>query len=996
MNDLSAMNDRVACDLAARDRERGITHAPVAMDRPFAYYEGLFPSQGSLPPRAQARSDAPELSLDGEWRFRFSLDPDAPLDPADDASAGDAWSTIPVPGHWQLNGFGAPMYTNRLYPFPVDPPYVPAENPTGDYRRTFDVPQDWDVERFLLRFDGIDSIGRIWLNGVEVGVAVGSRLRHEFDVTRLVRRGSANVLAVRVHQWSSGSYLEDQDMWWLSGIFRSVSLLGRPHGAIDDHFVHADFDPVTGEGVLRVDASAPARVVIPELDLDVAAGETVRLPVEPWSAEVPRLYEGALVGEGERITLRVGFRRVEIVDAEIRVNGRPVLFRGTNRHDYDPDTGRVVSDDRMRSDIVMMKQHNINAVRTSHYPPSARFLELCDELGLWVVDECDFETHGFFPVDWFGKLPGNPAEDPRWEPALLDRMQRLVERDKNRPSVVMWSLGNECGTGENLGAMARWAKFRDPSRLLHYERDWSCQYVDVYSRMYLTHRELELVGRGEEAPFPDGDLDARRRAMPFILCEYVHSMGNGPGGIAEYQELFERYPRLAGGFTWEWFDHGLRARTADGREYFAYGGDFGEERHDGNFIADGIVFPDGTPSPALHELKKVYQPIGFSRERGRVRVHNKHDHRDLSHVRIAWRHLEDGVVRAEGVLDQRPVGAGEAAELDIPPLAGGSGERMLELRAVLGADATWAPAGHEIAWEQFAIGEPEPVPLASGDRPRIEGDVIVLGPARLSRDTGTLLGVGDIEISSLAFDTWRAVIDNDRGFSWEPLEPRWRQLGLDRPRHRVVAVDVDDRTVRIDGRLGFTGTDLAFRTTMRWTAADGAVSLAIAASPIGDWDVPLPRFGLRMSLPDELDDVSWYGPGPGEAYADSRAAARLGVWRRTVDELQTPYLLPQENGNRIDARRLVLGDGARSLRIDAHPVVDFTVRRWTTEALDAAQHPFDLSPSGRLWLNLDLGQTGLGSGSCGPGALPSARLLPRSVEYAVTFRASSEGGLPSV
>jgi len=985
MNSLSAMNDRVAKDLAAGDRERKIVDGLVPMDRPFAYYENLFPSRGALAPRAHARTNAPQLSLDGSWDFRYSLAADTALDFIEGEALGEGWSTIPVPAHWQLNGFGRPAYTNRVYPFPVDPPYVPVENPTGDYRRTFTVPADWDVERILVRFDGIDSIGRIWVNGAEVGIASGSRLRHEFDVTDLIRRGEENVLAVRVHQWSSGSYLEDQDMWWLSGIFRSVTLLGRPFGAIDDHFVHADFDATTGEGILRVDASSPARVVVPELGIDVATGETVRVSVEPWSAEVPRLYPGQLVADGEMIDLRIGFRRVEIVNSEIRINGAPVLFRGTNRHDYDPDTGRVVSEERMRSDIVMMKQYNINAVRTSHYPPSAPFLELCDELGMWVIDECDFETHGFFPVDWFHKLPGNPTEDPRWETALVDRMQRLVERDKNRPSVVVWSLGNECGTGENLGAMAKWAKLRDPSRLLHYERDWSCQYVDIYSRMYSTHRELEMIGQGQEAPFPDADLDARRRSMPFILCEYVHSMGNGPGGLEDYQRIFERYPRLAGGFTWEWFDHGLRQRRENGEEFFAYGGDFGETRHDGNFIADGIVFPDGTPSPALHELKKVFQPVSFVRTPAGYRVHNKYDHRDLSHLKIRWDLLVDGTVIGGGSVEVGDLLAGESALLALPNLPEANGERVLILRAALAAEAAWAEVGHEVAWDQFVVASPEPAAPATGSAPIKGADEISLGPALFGLD-GALHSLGGIPVAAPQLDTWRAVIDNDRGFSWEPKEPRWREIGLDRPQYVVCSVDVDDHAITVEGRLGFDGSDLGYSTHMRWTASHDAVSLSIEATPIGDWDVPLPRFGVRMALPASFSDVDWYGPGPGEAYTDSQSAARLGTWQKTVDDMQTPYLLPQENGNRMAARRVTLADNERSIRIDAHPTFDFTVRRWTTEDLDAAQHPYDLVDSGSVWLNLDVGQSGLGSGSCGPGPLPSARLLPGSFRYGATFR----------
>ena len=988
MNRLSAMNDRVAADLAADDRSRGLVHAPVAMDRPFRYFEELFPLRGAILPRADAVSDAPELSLDGTWEFRLSDTADAAVDFIGDAApTGESWGSIPVPAHWQLQGHGAPAYTNRRYPFPVDPPYVPHENPTGDYRRTFRVPADWQVERVLLRFDGVDSLAKIWLNGTEVGVISGSRLRSEFDVTDLLRRDAENVLAVRVHQWSSGSYLEDQDMWWLSGIFRSVTLLGRPAAAIHDHFVHADYDTLRGEGVLRVESSTPARVIIPELDVDTASGAEVRIPVQPWSADEPRLYDGELVSDGERVQLRIGFRRVEVVDGVLLANGRPLLFRGTNRHDFDPDTGRTVSMERMRHDVEMMKRHNINAVRTSHYPPQAAFLRLCDELGLWVIDECDFETHGFLPVDWFHKLAGNPAEDVRWRDALVDRMQRLVERDKNHPSVVMWSLGNECGTGENLGAMARWAKERDPSRLLHYERDWSCEHVDVYSRMYTTHRDLELIGQRQEPPFPDADLDARRRAMPFLLCEYVHSMGNGPGGLAEYQEIFERYPRIAGGFTWEWFDHGLRQVTAAGETFFAYGGDFGEDRHDGNFIADGIVFPDGTPSPGLHELKKVFEPVRITVSSGEVVVRNHYDATDLSHLAFRWSVADDGVEVAAGDLPLPHTPAGESARLplalDVPDHDPAT-ERVLTVRAVLREPTAWARAGHEVAWGQSVVTE-RAQPVARLISPVPHGEQVTVGSAILDDTDGGLLSLAGIEVDAPRFDTWRAVIDNDRDFSWEPHETRWREIGLDLPRYRAGAIEVGAEAVVVPGRLGFDGSDLAFDTRLTWSADEAAVSLRVQAQPLGDWDVPLPRFGLRMSLPAAFCDVEWYGPGPEESYADSSRAARLGRWCRTVEEMQTPYLMPQENGNRRHARWLRVASPESVLTITGDPHVDFTARRWTTEDLAAATHPNELRASDRVWLNLDAGQTGLGSGSCGPGALPAQRLLPRSFDYTLTF-----------
>src|SRR3954471_1282135 len=512
------------------------------------YVEDVSAGSGALPPRAwYASSDAKSLTLNGSWRFRLSQTADAEDDDfaAEGYDAGD-WAEVTVPGHWVLQGHGSPIYTNHLYPFPVDPPHVPTENPTGDHLRVFDLPQDWpDLSDggAVIRFDGVESCARVWLNGTDIGEFKGSRLAHEFAVGQLLKP-KGNVLAVRVHQWSAGSYLEDQDQWWLPGIFREVTLLHRPAGAVLDFFVHASYDHVTGEGTLRVDSDVDGRVLVPALDIDVATGETVTSLVAPWSAESPRLYDGELVTEGERVPLRIGFRTVVLEDGLIKVNGKAVLFKGVNRHEWHPEKGRTLDLATMREDVLLMKRHNINAVRTSHYPPHPAFLDLCDEYGLWVVDECDLETHGFWLVGW----RENPSDDPRFEQAMVDRMQRMVERDKNHPSIVLWSLGNESGTGRNLAAMAAWARERDPSRPLHYEHDWSCPDVDVYSRMYATHAEVAAIATRSEEPLDDPELDRRRRGMPFLQCEYAHAMGNGPGGLLEYQQLFESSDRCMGGF----------------------------------------------------------------------------------------------------------------------------------------------------------------------------------------------------------------------------------------------------------------------------------------------------------------------------------------------------------------------------------------------------------------------------------------------------------------
>jgi beta-galactosidase len=640
------------------------------------YLEDFARPRGTLPPRAWFRSDAPALDLSGRWRFRLSPTPaDAPdgfwAPDFDDAG----WAQLPVPSSWPMHGHGRPAYTNKNYPFPIEPPHVPTDNPTGDHRLTFDVPAHWPRTRgarAVLRLDGVDSCGRVWLNGRELGVTQGSRVPAEFDVTDALRTGSPNVLAVRVHQWSAASYLEDQDMWWLPGIFREVTLLARPAGGIDDFFVRADYDHASGAGTLRVECAAPARLGVPELGLvDAAVNESLRIDaVRPWTAETPHLYAGELATDTERVPVRIGFRTVAIIDGVLTVNGRRILLRGVNRHEFHPDTGRVVPAETVRAELELMKRHNVNAIRTSHYPPHPRVLGLCDELGFWVIDECDLETHGFVQHGW----RHNPSDDALWTDAYLDRMRRMVERDKNHASVIMWSLGNEAGIGVNHAAMADWTRDRDPGRPLHYEGDRECRYVDVYSRMYADHEEVDAIGRRVERPLDDPAADARRRAMPFILCEYAHAMGNGPGGLSEYQELFERYPRCQGGFVWEWLDHGVRRRTPDGREYFAYGGDFGEALHDGNFVIDGLVFPDRTPSPGLVEFAKVVEPVRIAAgPDGALRVTNRYDFRDLSHLRFGWRLEADGEPVASGDLSVPPLAPGEHADLPPPAAATGPG-----------------------------------------------------------------------------------------------------------------------------------------------------------------------------------------------------------------------------------------------------------------------------------------------------------------------------------
>ncbi|MFJ9540991.1 glycoside hydrolase family 2 TIM barrel-domain containing protein [Streptomyces sp. NPDC101225] len=945
------------------------------------HVEDVSPGGGALPPRAwYASSDAKSLSLNGSWRLRRSPTADAEDDSFAEPGfdAGD-WAEVTVPGHWVLQGdgaFGLPIYTNHLYPFPVDPPRVPTENPTGDHLRVFDLPEDWPSLSdggAVIRFDGVESCARVWLNGTDLGTFKGSRLPHEFAVGHLLRPGG-NVLAVRVHQWSAGSYLEDQDQWWLPGIFRDVTLLHRPAGGALDFFVHASYDHRTGEGTLRVDSDVEGRVSVPALDIDVETGAPVTVPVEPWTAETPMLYDGALVTAGERVPLRIGFRTVALEDGLVKVNGRPLLFRGVNRHEWHPDQGRALDLATMREDVLLMKRHNINAVRTSHYPPHPAFLDLCDEYGLWVIDECDLETHGFTEQAW----RDNPVDDDRWTPALLDRAARMVERDKNHPSVVIWSLGNEAGTGRGLTAMAEWIRDRDPARLVHYEGDLDCRDTDVYSRMYATHAEVAAIG---------GRLDGgthRRRELPFILCEYAHAMGNGPGGLADYQRLFEAHDRLQGGFVWEWIDHGITHPELG----FAYGGDFGEELHDGNFVCDGLVFPDRRPSPGLLEFKKVVEPVGIACDHpdGTVRITNKRDFADLSDLAFEWSYQVDGETAGTGVLPVPALAPGASADVKLPqpPVEARGAETGWTVRALLAADTAWAPAGHEVAWGQVPVAVRTTPAVAATDGP-VPGDrVITLGPASFDARTGALRTIGGVGVSGLRLDVWRATTDNDAGAEWQPdtrWATVWRTYGLHRMRHRLDAVELGDDALTVRTRVAPAAREFGLGTVYRWTSDGTGLKLTVSVRPDGAWTMPLPRLGIRLGLA-RADAVRWFGGGPGEGYPDTKSASRLGRWESTVDGLQTPYVRPQENGARADVRWAEIG----GLRVEGDPEFSLSARRWTTEQLDAATHLTDLTPGDTVWVNLDHALHGIGSGSCGPGVLPQYHLRAEPAEFSFVFR----------
>jgi beta-galactosidase len=971
--------------------------ATCMTDGDLGYVESFGPGRGFAAARASQAMGSQRLSLNGTWKFRYceslrDLTPGFEATDFEDSRFGD----IAVPSCWQLAGvpgpprYGAPAYTNVTYPFPLDPPRVPDRNPTGEYRRRFTLPPEWDSGgSTLVRFDGVDSCFAVFVNGAAVGHSMGSRLVREFDITRLVRH-EKNVIAVRVHQWSAGSYLEDQDMWWLSGIFRGVTLISEPAGAVRDFFVHADYDPGRDIGILRVETSSPATLSVPELGIaDAKTGTEHRVAAEPWSDEHPRLYDAVLTSPGGDIGFRIGFRRIEVRDGQIRLNGHTIQFRGVNRHEWHPVTGRSLDEATMRADVVLMKQHNINAVRTSHYPPDPRFLNLCDEYGLLVIDECDLETHGFALAGW----RGNPSDDPRWRPAYLDRIERTVERDKNHPSVIMWSLGNEAGTGRNLEQMAGWIRARDPGRLIHYESEPDAFYTDVYSRMYADYAELDAIGRRQEAVTANPEHDEHRRRLPMMLCEYGHAMGNGPGGLADYAELFDRHPRLHGGFIWEWIDHGITQTTPAGERYFAYGGDFGETVHDGNFVIDGLVFPDRTPSPGLLEAKAVFAPVRITIDPGArsISVQNRQHAAGLHAYRFGWTVEDGGVPVAAGDLEMPNVLPGDVTTVGFPQAlidatASAPGdERWLTVTGSLAADTPWATVGHEIAFAQALLAEPaaarpvEPAKPAARATPAGPGD-LMLGCAVLDRDTGELRRLGPFGVRSAALDFWRAPTDND-----VRVAGAWRQAGLDRLEQKVLSVrhDVDTLCTRL--RIAPAGADFAVLATLTWTAGG---RLSVHAAPDGTWPCPLPKIGLRLVLDAVVEEVSWFGRGPGEAYRDTYHATRVGRFTASAGALGTPYVRPQENGNRMHARNLTLTAAAgHALTVTADPHVDFTVRRWSPELLTAARHTPDLVPDGRTHLHLDAAHHGIGSASCGPPLPPGHRLAAHTVAYALRFSA---------
>lgn len=988
-----------------------------------------YPDENSL--LSGERGTSPWFKLlNGNWKFNYAECPElTPEDFFNEAFDVSKWANIQVPGNWQVLGYGRPHYTNVQFPFPVNPPKVPGENPTGSYRRNFFLPDSWRDRQIYLRFEGVDSAFYVWVNGKQVGYSQGSRLPAEFDITDYIRK-DRNTIAVQVYQWSDGSYLEDQDMWWLSGIFRDVYLIAEPKIHIFNLNVRTELDRNCENAFLNITAviknchhkkeANNYRVEINLLDpslqpvfkeslnksFKIKPGSEKNIELKnqvknpkKWSAETPCLYTLLVTFKDnlgrvlEVKGCRVGFRKVELQDGNMLVNGVPVMLKGVNRHDHHPDLGRAVPLETMIRDVLLMKQHNINAVRTSHYPNDPRFYELCDYYGLYVFAETDLECHGFFNVNDLNRI----SDDPEWENAYVDRMSRMVETYKNHPSVIIWSLGNESGFGRNHRAMAKWIKSADLTRLLHYEPDSKQEIVDIVGPMYPSVDTIIKLAK------------ERNYKKPVILCEYAHAMGNGPGGLTEYWDAFYKYKRLQGGFVWDWVDQGLRQKTEAGKEWFAYGGDFGDEPNDENFLINGLVFPDRIPSPGLIEYKKVLEPVKaepVDLPRGKIRIANRHDFISLAHLDISWNIMADDNIVQSGNMSTPNIPAGKSKLVVIPftkpaELSPGS-EYWLNISFTLAKDTSWAKRGYEVAWSQLKLNFKEKPSIAVFKTAAMsplyynenKNEIHIRG-ADFEMVFDKVKGVikswfyEGIKLINRGpkLNFWRAPIDNDRCFIKE-----WQEAGLDRLTHRVDSVESVNLEgqafrIKVTARIAPPVHSHGFLCDYTYTIyGSGDIKIEVHGLPQGN--LPnLPKIGLQMTLPDNLDQVSWYGRGPGEGYIDSRQAGRVNVYTCCVDELYMPYIYPQENGNRTEVRWATFTDmQGMGLLATGMPLLDFSAHRFSTEDFEKARHVCDLIRRDEITLNLDYRHCGLGSGSCGPGPLPQYLLTPAEFSFNIRLK----------
>ncbi len=1013
----------VALSATAQEREY--------WEQPEVYEVGKLPARATLTPyatieQALLRGESEwVMDISGDWKFCWTPTPaEAPEEFESIFYDDSQWGTIPVPGNWEVQGYGMPIYTNVNYPFAKNPPFIPHDdNPTGCYRHRFVIPEAWDNRRVILHFESGLAAMYVWVNGIEVGYSEGTKTAVEFDITGMVQHGE-NVLAVKGLRWADGSYLEDQDFWRLSGFDRGVKVYTVDDVRIADMFVISDLDEDYKRGLYTSTVTIEngrsqqfngsvelqlidkeGRVLIKESkQLVVEAGSTVDVAIERglakvdlWSHEFPNLYttlvalrgsDGAVI---EATSTRTGFRKVEIKDAQLLLNGRRLMINGVNIHEHNPATGHVVNRELMLKDIALMKQHNINAVRTSHYPQPTEWYDLCDEYGILLVDEANIEAHGC-GTGWHESYPQfHPSHRAEWMGTHHDRVRSMVERDKNHPSVILWSMGNESSDGEVYGQMYTWIKNRDKTRFVQLEQGYGGPHTDIICPMYSPMSELRRYAERKDL------------SKPYILCEFAHAMGNSTGNFREYFDIMSLGKHMQGGFIWDWVDQGIDAVGRDSRHYWAYGGDFSAwmYTHDENFCCNGLLLPDRTPHPGIHEVKKVYQDINFELlEGGIVRIHNDFNFSDLSAYDFSYMVLCEGRQVAGGTLEEVKCKAGKSVDIAIalPELEEGK-EYLLNLYALQREENLLIPAGHEVASEQIALSEYDySIKKPHGHLKVREGDDWVVAYAG---DIGVLFNKNNGRLVRYVSDDrellpqvpepwfWRAPTDNDWGAGFQRTANVWR---TNRSRTVESSIKIGSQEVVARNVREMVDAPSLFITTCTFMA-DGALKIEVEWERKGEFVPELPRLGMRIILPEDYKNFKYYGRGPWENYSDRKESSFIGLYEQSTDEQLFPYVRPQESGNKCDVRWLELTNSeGEGLRVEGLQPLSVSAMPYRSEDLDPGltkkqMHYSDIEPRREVVLHIDMAQRGLG-GDDSWGAQPhdAYRLTADKYSYGYILR----------
>lgn len=973
-------------------------------ENPHALHIGTLPLRAYYVPFAEDQNpfDLRENSrrfelLNGEWGFIYR---DSVVDLPDDFTLKEPETTIPVPSNWQLYGFDKPQYTNVLYPIPFDPPYVPDDVPVGVYSRDYCYKPD--VMRRILVFEGADSCIYLYINGEFAGYSQVSHSTSEFDVTDLLKEGD-NKICVAVLKWCDGTYLEDQDKIRLSGIFRDVYMLSRPEKHLCDYRVHTTINYGDGSASLKIEVyGADAEITLFDPSGDVIAEKSAREEkafecrvenAKLWNAEQPVLYRAVIKSEGEIIGEKIGFREIKIEDSKVKVNGRCVKFRGVNRHDSYPESGYASSREQILKDLLLMKKHNINALRTSHYPNSPVLYQLCDELGIYVVDEADLECHG--SVDVYQNYRWNKPKgyggialivsDEQFEEAIRDRHKRLLMRDFNRPCVIMWSMGNEAGYSDIMRREAEWIKAADPSRILHYESvhrldDKDDHELPIVSRMY---PPVDYVKN-----YPNSESSANGR--PFMMCEYCHSMGNGPGDLEDYWEAIYENPWVAGAFVWEWADHSLPLGVTDSGEIkYAYGGDWDERHNDGNFCCDALCYPDRTPHTGLLEVKQVYRPVRVKYDgNGEYIFKNMLGFESAENIMTCrFEITESGDVIREGTVDLH-LPAGCEQKIFIPETRDVAQSRYIRFIFEQKNDSPWAEAGCEIAFDQLLIHEEniKTRPLCDGvvkvsEEPLkyeiTAGDVTYTFDRRQGVVAKIVRGGKTVTDEPVKFNFFRAPTDNDSS------RGDWYRTHLNDYDTKIYKT-----SVTLDGGMAVIAADVSFGWNIYQPFAKSQVCYMFY--PGGEMNISadftfsekvemLPRLGIRLFLPKTYENVEYYGYGPFESYCDKHRASYIGKFSGKASKMFENYIKPQENSSHFGCKYVTVSDGESSLRFEGAEDISFNVSEYTQEELSKKRHSWELEKCGKTVLCVDSAMAGVGSNSCGPALLDKYRLaLPEN------------------